>query len=337
MKLVCPHCGHDGTPATAKPPVGSVGFNYLADDVVCREVRGREESGRLVLASDVKCDGSGGTNARIECRSCWQTFPIPEGTQWIVASEPAQSASPGPQDVSPETPPVPATSVVHSASERIAQNLAVLLSETVEEASRPLAEKLTSLESGLAELAKGQEEIPLLRRDAEALQQQTGALPEGLQAVRSRLATVETAVAAQAESQPQLWEQVKALAAKQDEISQRAAEQTKALEDLRAQVVPEQNSLRAEHDSLGGRLHAAEGLLQGATASVARIGEVCTQLQEVQQSLQNRLDAQAEAIRLLHGAAQERIVRKEELQAAVQRLEEIAGALGQPKPLPKEL
>ena len=44
-KLVCPHCGHDGTPETSRPPLGSYGFNYLAEGLVCREVKGFDETG----------------------------------------------------------------------------------------------------------------------------------------------------------------------------------------------------------------------------------------------------------------------------------------------------
>src|SRR5512141_3033421 len=87
MKLICPHCGHDGTSETTKPPLGSRGFNFLADDVVCREVRGYDENGRLRLSGDARCEGGGGANARIECRSCWQAFPMPEGLQWEVTPE----------------------------------------------------------------------------------------------------------------------------------------------------------------------------------------------------------------------------------------------------------
>jgi hypothetical protein len=289
------------------PPIGSVGFNYLADDVVCREIRGREESGRLVLSSDVKCGGSRGASARIECRSCWQTFPIPEGTQWVVASEPPRVANPAeaPQTTPPQVAAVQPAPVFEKASDRIAQNLAILLSETVEEAGRPAAERLAILETGLADLVKGQGEVQQLRQDVEALRQQDGAFSEGQQSLRSRLATVETAIAAQAENQPQLWEQVNAIAAGQNEF--------------------------------GTRFQTLEGQVEGANSSSVRIAEVCIQLQDVQQALQKRLDAQAEAIRLLHATAQDRIARREELQAAVQRLEEIAGALEQPKPLPEEL
>jgi hypothetical protein len=49
------------------------------------------------------------------------------------------------------------------------------------------------------------------------------------------------------------------------------------------------------------------------------------------------LDTQADAIRVLHEAAREQLLRRQELQAAVQKLEEIAGALEQPKPLPDDL
>jgi chromosome segregation ATPase len=47
----------------------------------------------LQLSSDFQCEGSRGVNPRIECRSCWQTFPVPEGLLWMVAAEQAAGTS----------------------------------------------------------------------------------------------------------------------------------------------------------------------------------------------------------------------------------------------------
>ena len=90
-KLVCPHCGHDGTVETSKPPLGSFGFNYLAEGTVCREVRGFDAAGRLLLSGDFRCEGSVGANARIECRSCWRTFAVPEDASPAPSSAETES------------------------------------------------------------------------------------------------------------------------------------------------------------------------------------------------------------------------------------------------------
>jgi hypothetical protein len=315
MKLVCPHCGHDGTPETTKPPLGSRGFNFLADDVVCREVKGYEENGRLRLSGDVRCEGGGGANARIECRSCWQAFPLPEGLQWEVAPEAPPEPSAAPAE--PAAPAVGAEFL--TAAGRLTQNLAVLLHEAVEELHRPTADALSAVQAGLTDVRRAMEEVPQLR-------QETGSLAEGLQSLRGRMATIETAVGAQAEDLPRVWEQLRNLAAEHAGIPGKFDEQGRALAELRG-------SCTESLDSHAGRLDAVENRMRDAIELRLAYAE----LQREQHALLARLDAQAEAIRVLHSAAKERIGNREELQAALQKLEQIAGALEAPKPLPEEL
>lgn len=324
MKLICPHCGHDGTSETNKPPLGSRGFNFLADDVVCREVKGYEENGRLQLSGDARCEGAGGANPRIECRSCWQAFPMPEGLQWEVAPEappePSTASAQVALDAVPAPPAAPpAGPAFLSAAGRIAENLALLLRETVEELQRPAAETLSAVQADLTDVCRAMEEVPALR-------QETGALAEGLQSLRGRMATIETAIGAQAEDLPRIWEQLRGLTAGQAEIPAKFDEHGHALAELR---VSHMQSL-ASH---AGRLEALENRMQ----AVSDLSLAYSELQSGQQALLARLDAQAEAIRVLHMAAQERIGNREELQAALQKLEQIAGALEAPKPLPEKL
>jgi hypothetical protein len=324
MKLVCPHCSHDGTPETTKPPLGSRGFNFLADDVVCREVKGYEENGRLRLSGDVRCEGGGGANARIECRSCWQAFPAPEGLQWEIAieapPEPSAASTPVASDAGPAVSAAPAVGPEFlSAAGRITQNLAVLLHETVEELHRPTADALSAVQAGLTDVRHAMEEVPRLR-------QESGSLAEGLQSLHGRMATIETAIGAQAEDLPRIWEQLRILAAEQAGIPGKFDEQGRAHAELR-------ESCAASTDSHAGRLDAVENRMQDAI----ELRLVCTELQREQQALLARLDAQAEAIRVLHSAARERIGNRDELQAALQKLEQIAGALEAPKPLPEKL
>jgi len=85
--------------------------------------------------------------------------------------------------------------------------------------------------------------------------------------------------------------------------------------------------------SHAGRLETVENRMQ----AVIELSLAHAELQQGQQALLARLDAQAEAIRVLHLAAQERIGNREELQAALQKLEQIAGALEAPRPLPERL
>ena len=185
MKLICPHCGHDGVSETTKPPLGSRGFNFLADDVVCREVKGYEENGRLRLSGDARCEGAGGANPRIECRACWQAFPMPEGLQWEVAPGGLAGAVRRPRPSTRTPPPPPAAPAAGaaflSAAGRITENLAVLLRETVEELQRPAAETLSAVQSGLTDVRLAMEEVPQLRQETGALAEDTAvaARPDG--------------------------------------------------------------------------------------------------------------------------------------------------------------
>jgi DNA repair exonuclease SbcCD ATPase subunit len=217
-------------------------------------------------------------------------------------------------------PPAPAAGAAFlSAAGRIAENLAILLRETVEELQRPASEALAAVQSGLTELRVGIEEVPRLR-------QESGALSEELLSLRGRMATVETDVSAHAEELPNLREQLRDLAARQAEIPARFDEQRLALAESRESST---QSLAAHE----GRLEAVENRVQ----AVIDLALAHAELQSGQQALLARLDAQAEAIRVLHMAAHERIGNREELQAALQKLEQIAGALEAPKPLPERL
>lgn len=323
MNLICPHCGHDGVSETTKSPLGSRGFNFLADDVVCREVKGYEENGRLRLSGDARCEGVGGANPRIECRSCWQAFPMPAGLQWELAPEVSPEPAAASDQVTPDAapaPPAPAPGAAFlSAAGRITENLAILLRENVEELQRPASEALGAVQSGLTELRLAIEEVPQLR-------QETGALSEELLSLRDRMAAVETNLGAHAEELPKVREQLLDLAAGQAEIPARFDEQGLALAESR-------ESWMQSLASHAGRLEAVESRMQ----AVSDLGLAHAELQSGQQALLARLDAQAEAIRVLHMAAQERIGNREELQAALQKLEQIAGALEAPKPLPERL
>ena len=307
-KLVCPHCGHDGTPETAKPPLGSCGFNYLADDVVCREVRASEEGGRLRLSSDFTCQGSRGTNPRLECRSCWQTFAVPEGVQWAIAPEAPPEAPGRPRE---QAPPGDGDEFVAAANE-ITKNLAVLIRCAIEDMERVRAGRIDGLEASIVGLTRITEGIAPVAEALAALRAQVVSQGEMEPFVEAKLSALETFLRAQAESQSRQSEQLRNLSALQEDVSLRIEDQAKVVAGLE-----EQGRLRDE--------------------AASALTTMCATLQQAQEEFQKRLDAQAEAIRTLHSAASERIARKEDLQAAVQKLEEIAGALDQVKPLPEEL
>jgi hypothetical protein len=297
-RLTCPHCGHDGTLETSKPPLQSYGFNYLADGIVCREVGGQDESGRLKLSGDFKCEGPQAANARIECRSCWQTFAVPEGLVWSSSvDQPAEASTPVATSSA-------ATSSEHTkaAAETIAQNLVLLLRHGMQQLERSNAGEVARLEASIAGVAQIGQEIPALRTELAGLR---GDAVEAEQQLRARIAETEAALRLHQESQPKFLEGLNVLRSLQEDSLRKIEEQAAAFTSQR---------------------EAAD-----------QTSALCAQLQAEQQALRQRLDAQADVIRSLHAAAQEHSSRREELRAAVLRLEEIAGALDQVKPLPQAL
>jgi hypothetical protein len=316
-RVICPHCGHDGTMETSRPPLGSYGFNYLAEGVVCREVRGFDENGRLRLSGDFKCEGSQATNARIECRSCWKTFPVPEGLLWAVVPEQLADPTEGPvaepaQAEGPEG--------IHAAAGAISRSLVSVLRSMVHEVEQASAVQIARLDG---DLAKQREQAA-----AEAAVQEQW---------RSRTTEVETALRAQEAGQKEIADRAGALAAQQEEIQRKVENRALAIAGLEEQDGQLRQAAAAEHNALKERMDGLDSGLQADREAAAQLRALCAQLQGECEALQQRLNAQADVIRALHGAALEQTTRREELRAAVQRLEELTGSLGQVKPLPEQL
>jgi hypothetical protein len=296
-KLVCPHCGHDGTVETSQPPLGSFGFNYLAEGTVCREVRGFDAAGRLLLSNDFRCEGAVGANARIECRSCWRTFAVPED----FLPGPASGAGAAPAGAAAPVEPAEVTGA-EGAAEAISRNLLAILRASVEEAGRISAAQVSKLAATVSELAQTVESLQPLAAEVPAL--------------RDRIA---------------------ALTLAQEQTAQRLAEQAQAIESHAGQQAQWREQVEAGAAAAAKRLDAVEAGLSEARQTAARLDDAVAQLSQAQMAGRARMDAQAEVIRALHAAAQEQITRREELRAAVQRLEELASGLDIVKPLPDTL
>lgn|GEM_PF-2852646 len=292
-KLVCPHCGHDGTPETSRPPLGSYGFNYLAEGLVCREVKGFDENGRLLLSGDFKCEGAQGSGARFECRVCWRTFPAPEGLSWAVTPEPA-SVTAGASE-----PGSSLATGLEDAAETISRSLLSLLHTAVDAIERATSGELSRLEVSISSLKQAVEEAFTLKSEVAGLRDQAGS-------AAATLAALQTAL-----SEAQL--------------------QLQALAPLPATLEDRMLSLERKHQednsAVAGRIDELE----------KRLSALAAQSEAALEAIGRRLDAQAEAIRVLHAAVHEQLTRREELRAAVQRLEQIAGGLEHIQPLPKEL
>ncbi|MFB3776241.1 MAG: hypothetical protein ACE141_01485 [Bryobacteraceae bacterium] len=301
-KVVCPHCGHDGTVETSRPPLGSYGFNYLAEGVVCREVRGFDESGRLRLSGDFKCEGSQATNARFECRSCWRTFAVPEGLLWAVVPEQSAGGAGGPGAAQAQA--VEAEGI-EAAAGAISRNLVSVLRSMVHEVEQAGRVQMTRLETQIAEAAGLAAAVPALQADLARLHEQAASEALAEEQWRSRIAAVEASLSEERAKRQETADFAGLLATQQEET----------------------------HKRVDG-LHDA---VQADREAAGQLRALCEQLQEECRALRQRLDAQAEVIRALHGAALEQTARREELRAAVQRLEELTGATAQVKPLPEQL
>jgi len=178
--------------------------------------------------------------------------------------------------------------------------------EDLHHAAQIIGQNLSALLCAITGLARLAEEVSALRADSAALRAGAGSHSESQQLFSTKLAVIETALRAQEENQPRLLEQL-------------------------------QQSVRMQQESLNEKLESQSLQLQSAVEAVAQLQGLLAQLQEGQQALLKRLDSQAEALRALHHAAQEHATQKEELRGAVQRLEMIAGAPADIKPLPQDI
>lgn len=328
MKLICPHCGHDGTPETAQSPLGSYGFNYLADDVVCREVMLDAESGRLRLAADVK-PGGAGANPRLECRACWQTFPAPEGLEYeIVAAPPSEPAAPS---EAPSTPPE--HDPLPERFRRLAEGLSDFVRLSAEDAIAGLRDRLETVEFKADRWQELAGAVSQLQSQASERAQQVLTLADELNSIRGRLSELEGVAARGTDTLALIEERLTELARRLDAAESRTAEIGASLQKHGEMASQSQADLQAWQQSWLERVVQIESTL----SRITEISGVLSQIRQDQQSLHLRLDKQADAIRTLHAAVQERLQRREELQAALQRLEQIAGALGETKPLPENL
>lgn len=258
----------------------------MAEGTVCREVQGVDDAGRLMLSGDIKCEAPQGAGARIECRSCWRTFPVPEGLALDLSQEGISRAS-----APAATQAAPGEAVAGGQEEAvgaITSNLLTILQSLRQDLESKTAGQLAGVEASLAAVSGVVEQIPALKSDLEGLRAESAERGHNLSALAEQIA------------------------------------------ELRQQVSQQEQAAQARADSLAAAL---ESQREAGGQIMARLDES----QGRHDASRLRLDAQAEVIRALHAAAQDQINRREELKAAVQRLEQIAGGLDQVKPLPEGL
>lgn len=122
-RLVCPHCGYDGTTHPLGPGYTSnpAPFYWIEDQPMTWPILGvlgkAPEGGQVIMSmdSEVGADSDSGT-ARIQCHACWKEFPPPEGIgklDWTDERSfqeaggfdaPADPTNPNPANLAPDHP-----------------------------------------------------------------------------------------------------------------------------------------------------------------------------------------------------------------------------------------
>lgn len=346
-RLVCPHCGHDGNPETSKSPLESFGFNYLEEDVVSREIRGFDAEGKLLVERHPRAGGLQGSNPRIECRSCWQTFTLPAEVERALAPEDVPGTPPE-ETKEPAAEPRAAEVPMADASRRLAEKLADFLETALHDIRETLTADLRRIDGNMeqmsTELQGVRSELGAVRTHGEGLAEEQLRIKETAGGVEARLRSYEDGV-------PVVQEEIRSLAAGQSELRQMIGTQAKmvlAVEDgvSKLEQIFHQNrelmdqhasSANAELAALRDRCDAQERRAAEEAEKSQGLTEGLNELRAALDTISRRLDAQAGAIRSLHVMAEAQIRQKEELKVTLQKLEALAQAAETPSPLPDDL
>jgi chromosome segregation ATPase len=213
------------------------------------------------------------------------------------------------------------------------------------------AADLKNLKTTVGELAGIAGELPALRDQVTALRKQVDSLAEAERQLSFKLARMDTYLREDEESRPRVQDELRRLSTGQEEVRQGLETQAKIMSTLEAGIRQFEQSTRGQQElidqqavatnagisKVNERLEVLDRRLQAQAELATGLNSVYSTLQEVQQTFQKRLDAQAEAIRAVYLAAPANADRQEELRAALRKLEEIAGALDVPEPLPRDL
>jgi len=161
--LSCPHCGHDGTRDERVPQPESYGFVHLTEELVSREVRGFDETGRLLLSLPLNGEVAQRAGVQILCRSCGRTFSTPEDLNWVEvpdeASPETQSEATSPELVQG------GSGGTAAAAESIAGNLVAILQAVRQELEGVSASQFVKLEATRAALDRTVNEVHSVRAD----------------------------------------------------------------------------------------------------------------------------------------------------------------------------
>lgn len=87
LPIRCPHCGNHGQPDGAWERNAWTPFKLIEEVVRSWEFKAVRQGEMLLLtanAADESVDGESGSNLRIECMQCFESFPIPEGAEVVI-------------------------------------------------------------------------------------------------------------------------------------------------------------------------------------------------------------------------------------------------------------
>jgi hypothetical protein len=82
LPICCPHCGNHGEPDGAWEANAWTPFQLIEEVVRSWEFMAADDCGGLRLtahACDESVDTESGTNLRIECMQCFESFVLPKG------------------------------------------------------------------------------------------------------------------------------------------------------------------------------------------------------------------------------------------------------------------
>lgn len=86
LPICCPHCGNHGEPDGPWEANGWTPFKLVEEVVRSWEFKAVQLGGTLMLtahSADESVDWESGTNLRIECMQCFQSFAIPDGAELV--------------------------------------------------------------------------------------------------------------------------------------------------------------------------------------------------------------------------------------------------------------
>jgi chromosome segregation ATPase len=200
----------------------------------------------LQLSSDFQCEGSRGVNPRIECRSCWQTFPVPEGLLWMVAAEQAAGTTEEKDEAGHAGEA--GSEAAGTAADKITRGLTVLLRQILEELEGARAAQLASIEAKFS-------------GDVAGLREQTASLTAIEQLLAPKVTATEAAQRALEAQQNSLNDRVGSLDGLVQALQGRLVTQADAIRDLHA-TVEDQAKHRADLLSAARKLQEIAGVIE---------------------------------------------------------------------------